>query len=375
MERLAAQIASAVNMRGLYPANHPRVIQGVQQILAALRTVIEDTGDDSVTYILLGADLIVGDQVIRTAALPVREFIAILRQRGIERLTLAPGLDFEEAQTFVQTLATGESLRSSAHVILGRARVLMEEDPKTDPEPRHLSVEQLEVVREAWARFRVERKLPVDHLEELVWSLIDSVSRTTRAMLPLAPLKEHDEYTFVHSVNVATLVLAQARSFGISGPVLHEFGMAGLLHDIGKLTVPIEILNKPGKLDGAEWEVMKRHAQQGAWNLTEIEGTPPLSVIVAFEHHLRYDGQPNYPILRSPRLPNLASRMTSIADTFDAMSTVRPYQQSLGRAAAFEVLKKQSSTVYDPLLVANFVRILQTDAGSQTPSQHISSHA
>jgi HD-GYP domain-containing protein (c-di-GMP phosphodiesterase class II) len=362
MEHLAVQIASAVHMRALYPENHPRVIQGVQQMLAALRTVMEDSRDDSVTYILLGADLIVGDQVIRTAALPIREFIAILRQRGIERLTVASGLDFEEAQTFVQALATGESLRSSSHIILGRARVLMEEDPKAGPDRRELSVEQLEVVREAWARFRVERKLPVDHLEELVWSLIDSVSRTTRAMLPLAPLKEHDEYTFVHSINVALLVLAQARSFGISGPILHEFGMAGLLHDIGKLTVPLEILNKPGKLECAEWEVMKRHAPQGAWHLTEIGGTPALSVIVAFEHHLRYDGQPNYPLLHSPRLPNLASRMTSIADTFDAMSTVRPYQQPVGRAAAFEVLRKQSSTVYDPLLVANFIRILETDA-------------
>jgi hypothetical protein len=83
-----------------------------------------------------------------------------------------------------------------------------------------------------------------------------------------------------------------------------------------------------------------------------MEGASPLTVVVAFEHHLRYDGQQNYPILRAPRLPNLASRMTSIADTYDAMSTVRPYQQPLARAAAFEVLRKRSETFYDPLLVA-----------------------
>jgi len=168
----------------------------------------------------------------------------------------------------------------------------------------------------------------------------------------------------VHSVNVSLLVLAQARSFGIQGPMLHAFGMAALLHDIGKLTVPITVLNKPGKLEGDEWETMKGHAQQGAWYLGEIERASPLSVVVAFEHHLRYDGQPNYPVLRSPRVPNLASRMTSIADTYDAMSTVRPYQQPLSRAASFELLKKRSETFYDPLLVGNFIRLVS----ESTPS-------
>ena len=104
--------------------------------------------------------------------------------------------------------------------------------------------------------------------------------------------------------------------------------------------------------------MMKGHAEQGAWYLSQMEGTPPLSVVVAFEHHLRYDGQLNYPVLRAARVPNLASRMTSIADTYDAMSTVRPYQQPLARAAAFEILKKRSETFYDPLLVGNFIQLV-----------------
>jgi response regulator RpfG family c-di-GMP phosphodiesterase len=163
-------------------------------------------------------------------------------------------------------------------------------------------------------------------------------------------------------VNVSLLVLAQARSFGIQGPMLHAFGMAALLHDIGKLGVPLSVLNKPGKLEGDDWETMKSHTLQGAWYLSEMEGTIPLAVVVAFEHHLRYDGQPNYPVLRTPRVPNLASRMVSIADTYDAMSTVRPYQQPLARAAAFEILKKRSETFYDPLLAANFIRLVGESA-------------
>jgi HD-GYP domain-containing protein (c-di-GMP phosphodiesterase class II) len=357
MENLPTQIAAAVNMRALYPANHPRVVQTVEQIVAALHRLLHQTKSESVTYLIVGDDLVVGQEVIRKTSLSLRQFTEVLKRRGIERMTLAAGLDQDETHQLIGALAANDALASSPHVILGHVHVEMEEE-RLDAPRRELSLEQLEKVREAWAKFRVERKLPMGQMEDLVWNFIDSISRTTRAILPLAKLKEHDEYTFVHSVNVSLLVLAQARSFGIQGPMLHAFGMAGLLHDIGKLTVPISILNKPGRLEGDEWETMKGHAQQGAWYLGEIEGASPLSVVVAFEHHLRYDGQQNYPVLRSPRVPNLASRMTSIADTYDAMSTVRPYQKPLARAAAFELLKKRSETFYDPLLVANFVRLV-----------------
>ena len=87
-------------------------------------------------------------------------------------------------------------------------------------------------------------------------------------------------------------------------------------------------------------------------------GTTPLSISVAYEHHLRYDGKPNYPLLAVPRVPNLATRMTSIADAYDAMSTVRPYQQPRLRAASVEILKSRAETFYDPLLVANFVQLV-----------------
>jgi HD-GYP domain-containing protein (c-di-GMP phosphodiesterase class II) len=357
MEHLATQISAAINMRALYPANHPRVVQTIEQIVAAVHREVTQTKADSLTYLIVGQDLVVGQEVIRKTSLSVRQFIEVLRRHGIERLTLAAGLQQDEAIHLVDALAVGAPLASSLHVILGRVHIATEEEER-DTARRELSPEQLEAIREAWARFRVERKLPMDQMEDLVWSFIDSISRTTRSILPLAKLKEHDEYTFVHSVNVSLLVLAQARSFGIQGPILHAFGMAGLLHDIGKLTVPTDILNRPGKLEGSEWETMKGHAQQGAWYLGEIEGASPLSVVVAFEHHLRYDGQPNYPVLKSARVPNLASRMTSIADTYDAMSTVRPYQQPLTRAAAFEILRKRSETFYDPLLVANFIRLV-----------------
>jgi HD-GYP domain-containing protein (c-di-GMP phosphodiesterase class II) len=357
MEPLIVQIAVAVNTRSLYPANHPRVVRAVEDTVTSVRRVIRDRNSDSVTFLIVGDDLVAEQEVLRKATLSNRQFVDILRRRGIERLTLASGLDAAEANQLISALATGEKLNSTRYVIIGRVEVSIDEEETTD-EKREISINQIEIVRDAFARFRSDRKLPAAVMEEMVWSFIDALSRTTRQILPLTKLREHDEYTFVHSVNVSLLVLAQAQSFGIQGTMLHAFGMAGLLHDIGKLMVPISVLNKPGKLEGEEWSTMQSHAEQGSWYLGEMEGALPLTAVVAYEHHLRFDGQPAYPILRTPRVPNLASRMTSIADAYDAMSTVRPYQQPLMRASSVEIIKKRAETFYDPLLVANFARLV-----------------
>jgi HD-GYP domain-containing protein (c-di-GMP phosphodiesterase class II) len=178
-------------------------------------------------------------------------------------------------------------------------------------------------------------------------------------MLPAVPLKSHDEYTFVHSVNVSLLVMAQARSFGFEEPVLHSFGLASLLHDVGKLAVPLSVLNKPGRLEGDEWKIMMSHAELGAWHLGQLERSAPLTILVAYEHHLRFDGLPNYPVLPQARPPNLASQLTAIADVYDAICTARPYRKALARQAALEAIRNRAGTFHDPFLVANFCRLVE----------------
>lgn len=357
MHQLAHFIASAATVHSLYPPGHPRLTRSLEVVQDALQKALLTQAEDSITYLLVGDDLVVGEELVRNIDLPMREFVGLLRRRNIERLTFARGATIEELNQLIDSLVTGDPVQSTEHVVAGSASLVMEE--KKEENVRHeLTTERLEIVREAWAAFRVKRAMPVEHMEQLVWSLIDSLANNTRAMLPLAPLKSYDEYTFVHSINVSLLVLAQARAFGISGSVLHEFGMAGLLHDVGKLSVPLEVLNKPGALNSHEWEVMKNHTKEGAWYLGELAGTAPLAAVVAFEHHLRYDTRANYPVLRQPRLPNLASRMTAIADTYDAMLTIRPYQEAVGRATAIEILRMRSGSHYDPVLVSNFLKIV-----------------
>jgi len=354
LERLIVQIAAAINTRALYSQGHPRVAQAAQAVLEALAAA--SARREAVTFLVVGEDVVVDERPLRRAGIYQQNFVQSLRRRRVERLTLARGLDVPELLRFVTTLAEGGIPASSPHVVVGRVELAVADDaPGADAGSRRpVTAAQLDEGREAFGRFRTDRRGSIHKMEEVVWSLMESIARSAHDVIPLAPLKSHDEYTFIHSVNVSLLVLGQGRSFGLSGSTLHSVGLAALCHDIGKLSVPLDVLNRPGKLEGDDWRVMMSHAEEGAWQLAAVDAAPPLSVVVAYEHHLRYDGLPTYPILRHPRRPNLAAQLTSLADVYDAICTLRPYQDAQPRPVALEILRKRAGTFHDPLLVGNF---------------------
>jgi len=360
LERLIVHIAAAINIRALYAANHPRVGQAVRSVLDELASALG--GQEAIHLFIVGDDLVADDRPLRRSGIYEQNFVQALRRRNVERLTLVRGLDAAQCVQFVSVMAAGGTPASTPHLIVGRVELAVGEPGSMGPgwEARvapALSAGQIDEGREAFARFRADRRGSLHKMEEVVWSLMEALARSARDVIPLAPLKSHDEYTFIHSVNVSLLVLAQGRSFGIQGPMLHALGLAALCHDVGKMSVPLDVLNRPGKLEGEDWKVMQSHAEIGAWQLASVTEAPALSVVVAYEHHLRYDGEPTYPRLRRPRRPTLASQLTALADTFDAVSTVRPYQKAKTRPVALEILRSRAGTFLDPLLVGNFSRL------------------
>lgn len=364
VERLIAAIAGAINMRSLYAAEHPVVVRHVERLIEAVTAACEERRKDALTFLVVGRDLVVENQPLRRGGLHHEQFIRVLARRDVERLTIARGVTPDECVAFLTPMVTGDIPQSSAHIIVGHVEVRTAAAEPTGPaaaEPAgadSLTAESVERARDAYTEFRSDRRAGLWRLEEIVWSLMDALSTATREVLPLAPLKSHDDYTFVHSVNVSLLTLAQARSLGIAGDTLHAVGVAALLHDIGKLKIPLEVLNKPGKLEGEEWAVMKSHAEVGALHLCGIEGTYPLAVLVAYEHHMRYDGKPNYPVPRVPRRPTLASQLTAISDVYDAICTMRPYHKARARQVALGIITERVGTFHDPALVGNFVRVI-----------------
>jgi HD-GYP domain-containing protein (c-di-GMP phosphodiesterase class II) len=359
VERMVAFIARAINARALYGAGHPQLEETTAPAVEAIRAVCEDRRHDSTTILLFRDELVVDDRPLRRGEIHQQPLIRLLKKRQIERLTLARDIEAAEFAELIDALSAGRLPGSSRHVILGTLEVA---EPPGDggggggrPGLTRVHVEE---AADGFLQFRSHGAAAFPRLDDLVWTLVDSVTRSGGILVPLAPLKSHDEYTYVHSINVSLLVIAQGRSLGLQGSALHGLGVAALLHDVGKLSIPLSVLNKPGRLDGDEWKIMQSHAELGARRLAASEGAAGLSVLVAYEHHLRYDGLPSYPRLERRRKPTLASQLTTVADVYDAVSTARPYRPALTRQAARDILRDRAGTLLDPFLVGNFFRLV-----------------
>ena len=194
-------------------------------------------------------------------------------------------------------------------------------------------------------------------INEIVAASIHAFEKMSGSLQLLEKLLVLGEYTFTHSTNVSILNVAQAKSLGIEGRLLHDVGVAALLHDIGKMSVPEEILSKPGALRPEELEVIQRHPVLGAHYLLDMPGVPKLAVVSSFEHHMKYDGT-GYPKVSVGWSQNLCSQITAVSDYFDALRTNRSYRGALEYATVAAMMVDVSGTYLHPLLTRNFLHIL-----------------
>ncbi len=208
-----------------------------------------------------------------------------------------------------------------------------------------------------WEGAKAEGQPDVPHAREMVEGLATAVTENQTALLGLTAMKEYDDYTFTHMVNVSILTMAQARSLGVTGRLLHDLGLEGLMHDMGKVRTPLEILNKPSTLTDDEFAVMKQHTVDGAGMLRRAPEMPALAPIVALEHHLRLDGQ-GYPEGITRGRLNVGTMLCSIGDVYDAMRSQRQYQQAFPTDRILAVLKRNDGSQFDQHLVRRFVQLL-----------------
>ena len=177
-------------------------------------------------------------------------------------------------------------------------------------------------------------------------------------ILPLLRLRGHDEYTTTHSMNVAVLSMAMAEFMGYSPADVRAFGIAGLLHDLGKVRIPRDILNKPGKLTPQEREIINRHPADGARLLLESGEQLEMAAVVAYEHHMMHDGG-GYPTPRFCRACHSASRIAHVCDVYDALRTHRPYREAWSSEAVLAYIGDRAGTEFDPDVSHAFLRMMR----------------
>lgn len=208
-----------------------------------------------------------------------------------------------------------------------RARTLAEEAGRA----AQLCAQARQTVASLFDDARLGRALAVEGCAPLVDEIAASMQRNAGAMLGMVRLKSHDDYTFMHSVAVCTLMVVLARRLGMDEAQVREAGLAGLVHDVGKAKIPLQVLNKPGKLTAAEYALMKEHPRLGHDMLLETGVATPLALDVCLHHHERPDGQ-GYPDALSGEAFTRHARMGAVCDVYDAITSDRPYKAGWGPA-------------------------------------------
>jgi putative nucleotidyltransferase with HDIG domain len=200
-------------------------------------------------------------------------------------------------------------------------------------------------------------ELPLMEAEAVVRSLTVAMHDDRQMMLPLLQLRQFDEYTTTHSLNVSVLSMGLAEWLGLGGRDVRAVGVAGLLHDLGKVTIPKEILNKPGRFDDREREIMNSHAAEGARMILTSDQQLDLAAAVAYEHHIMIDGG-GYPSLRYPRDCHFASKLVHVCDVYDALRTKRPYRDPWPAKKVLAYIEGKSGTEFDGALAHAFTAMM-----------------
>lgn len=212
-----------------------------------------------------------------------------------------------------------------------------------------------EAVYTMFSEARMGKAVNVDNAKELVEEISSSVMRNPGALIGLARLKTKDDYTYMHSVAVCALMVALAKQLGLDEHQTREAGVAGLLHDIGKMMVPGDILNKPGKLTDEEFISVKEHPAAGYKMLRDSEGVSEISLDVCLHHHEKIDGT-GYPKGLKGEEISLFARMGAVCDVYDAITSNRPYKQGWCPAESLRKMAEWSKGHFDEKIFQAFVK-------------------
>jgi HD-GYP domain-containing protein (c-di-GMP phosphodiesterase class II) len=359
-------MVSAIANVSLYTSDHRQVHRLCSKAHENLHDAM--AGEQELFFLRIEDELIFNNTPLE-GSMSLGKFNQILASRGIGHMKFLCDVSPQEIRSLAVSLsgriASSDGVRSTEHIRLGKIDITPSNDDddlnEQGERPRialeDIPLHEIKAFADMHESIRKNEQIPVTGICSIVDALIGNFRQTATPLLAIAPLRLLDEYTYTHSTNVCILNIAQALSFGCTGRLLHEIGVAAMLHDIGKLFIPEEILTKTGKLTPEEMEIIRQHPLKGANHLLEMAGIPKLAVICCFEHHLRYN-LTGYPTVRDDWQQNLVSQMTTVSDFFDALRTRRIYRGPLDFDTVAEMMIDISGTELHPALTRNFLRLL-----------------
>ncbi len=371
---VVAHLHAAMQARKVYGEDHPVWGGRLREVARSLGAATSNGGE--LRLVCIGGRVFWNDQSIVEGSGP-GSIGEALDHAGLSWLSVGSGVSEDELACLVRACAAGEDLRAAIDgcptLRVGTASVAGEGDAATSGDAMPLRRFALdEVCDEVGQGLEGAILSPGESARRLV-GVVDRIAAVVAsartAMLPLASLKSHDEYTYVHTVNVGIMSAALAEAVGLRADQVHDIMIGAILHDIGKQVVPKSILNKGGKLTDEEAEVIRQHPVNGARMLLDSGDLPDLVSIIAFEHHMHVNGG-GYPKMPRRWVCNLAGQIVHVADVFDALRTNRPYRAALSTIEACGIMYRGADSEFDrALLDAFFGRVVvrsERDSGTET---------
>ena len=369
-QRIATLLSGVLKGMNFYPAAHPSIVQPLTELVATVEDLLRE---QEVHFGITDGVLYFGDYLFVRPTPPVAELATVLAARGIDAITLRKGVTLEQFSRFVALAADRKSTAGPiAAALLAegietiRINGITRQEESGEPadqsdevryDPRTAYNQALTAVKGVWKDIQRGRIPNSAEVIVVVDTMVEMAIQDPSTLLCLSMIKDYDNYTFTHCVNVGVLSLALAASLGSSRETLRDTGVAGMLHDIGKIRIDKNILNKPGKLDAAEFEQIKKHSEFGAKIVEKMEGLNDVIATAVLGHHIRYNrnGYPEW----AQQLPfSELAGIIAVCDTYDAITTLRSYKLPLTPKAAVDILRKISGAELNGYLVERFVEMM-----------------
>ena len=336
---------AAVRSLKLYPLENSAVQQALDDLHRILSGLVEEEG--SVELRVVGDFFFLNETRLRldlTNYSTFGSFARVLTDHGIGAVEVLPGISRDEWAPFLSLLLreSGEAedpFASFVHSMGGAPILHIEVLPAKEVREPELEEEALNAAKRTYAQSvrvaqdaltdaRMGRAVNVRKVKRAVQGIVDQVLSNEPSMITMTTLRDYDEYTFTHCVNVSIFSVVIGQRLGLDKLQLYELGLGALFHDLGKSRIDVDIINKPAGLDKEEWFQLQQHPTEGMLALFHLHGfsdVPYRQMLMAYEHHMRIDLS-GYPKNRRPRSPTLFSRIVSVADAFDAGTSIRSYQ-------------------------------------------------
>jgi len=374
--RFLTSMAQALATMSLYAEGHPARARAAVQSFDTLRDL--QVLDPRASFSFLGSDVVYGQQAIR--GLTDWDWGTKLANVGVQRLEFA---DIVERQAYVAFL-DDVLARVSAFTAIAAANATVNTPvPRSsgptairfgaigvkgsnDHRQSDIAIDEsqlldlnVEVDAIQWVHEEVSEReaIPLLEAESIVRSLSVAMHGDSQMLLPLLQLKEFDQYTTTHALNVSVLSMGLAEFMGLSAREVRSYGVAGMLHDLGKVRVPKDILTKPGKLTPEEWALMRSHTVEGARLILQSDQNLDVAALVAFEHHVMINGG-GYPDRHYRCDCHKASTLVHVCDVYDALRTKRPYRDAWEPGATLTYIERGIGTEFDADVARAFIAMM-----------------